>query len=306
MAEHQFTIRQDPATGQWSVQSPDGVRRTPETRTQQEALDVVRTLTPAGAKGRVRVVSASPGTTPRIVTVNGGGTPPTAAGQPEPLTLTDAAAGIGAAAARLRGEGFDPDGDGEADGDDVLDDLLQRGPDTQSKRVFTAARGWMNVAIMLLSFLGAVIGVPLIAPWIEGGVVGVALSTLALSGGAFLAGMVFLSKQVDMQTRSGATWGAVILAGSFLVSTWVATALGQPAPDLESPQFVATIERAFTFGGALDFRIVAAALAALGYILFGSAEVYGWGGAFLSIVCGLLIAWRAVDLWAGVKGVPTS
>lgn len=323
MTEHEFTIRQDPATGGWSIQSAAGVRRGAETHTQQEALDAARDLIPVGANGRVRIVGAYAGSTSRIVRVNGRGTPlpaaarpdpapPAAAAppphpaQPEPLTLTDAAEGMGAAAARLRGESFDPDGDGQAEGDAVLDALLQRGPDTQSKRVFTAARGWMDVVIMLLSFFGALIGVPLVAPWIQGGVVGVALSTLALSGGAFLAGVVFLSKQVDMETRSGATWAAVILAASFLVSTGVAATLGQPAPALESPQFTATIQRAFTLGGPLDFRIVTAALAALGYVLFGSAQIYGWGGAFLSIVCGLLIAWRAVDLWAGVKGVPTS
>jgi len=271
--------------------------------TQRDALSLARELLSGHGGGRVAVFATGSGTR-RIVTLR----PVTSAEHTAPedrgrVAVDDVVEGAGAAASRVQGEGFDPDGNGEADGDRALDGVLLGGRDTESKRAYRGASVWMDVVLIAVGVVGTLVGVPLVAPWIGGGVVGVALSTLVLSGGAALAFVIFRTASLKADSRGDLVLGAVVLAGSFFASTLLATWLGQPAPNLANPNFTDSIEAAFRYG-PLDIRIVLGALAIVAFVFVGAAQIYGFVGAMLSIACGLLIAWRVADLISPAPAVP--
>jgi len=284
--------------GEWVVLNAGSSAVLGNRATQRDAVALARELLSGHGGGRVAIFANGSGAR-RIVTLrpvaSAERTVPEARGRGAGVDIDDVVDGAGAAAFRVQGESFDPDGDGEADGDRALDGVLLGGRDTESKRAYRGASAWMDVVLIAAGFVGALVGVPLVAPWIGGGVVGVALSTLALSAGAAFAFVIFRTASLKADSRSDLVLGAVVLAGSFFASTLLATVFGQPAPDLANPHFTEWIEAAFRYG-PLDIRIVFGALAIVAFVFLGAAQIYGFLGALLSIACGLLIAWRVADL----------
>lgn len=214
--------------------------------------------------------------------------------EPDPLRPDEVGAAFSAARDHIIQESHHPD-TGEPDGDDALDKTLLFGPPTASRTAVIHARYLIDAALILAGIVGTIFGVPLVAPGISGGVLGVALSTLALSVGAIIAGTVFLSSDKSFAGQHGAVWALAVLVASFGVSNLIALSVGQPSTVAQGPE-LGTLEAMMRHSMLSPAHFMASLVAVLAALTSGAISVYGAVGAALSIACGLLIAWRVVDI----------
>lgn len=265
----------DGGIGAWVVRDGPGGPVRASARTQQLAITAARDDLLSNGGGRI-VVMGRDGTERRRIPVR-----PARVVEPapdaDPLAPQEVGDAIGAAVARARGESFDRDDDGEADGDDVLNRVVDLGPDGEARDAIRQAKQWLQwLAAATAAF-------PIVPSWVisselGGGFVGIFLGTLAWS-----LGVAIIAYAVIAHPGVGSTTGLTLLGfGAFWFSNLVAGALGgtvltaaEPVPEYFSPPGVASW---------------------IGDILGAAAVNYGVLGVAIATVLGALVGWRAAEL----------
>ncbi|MET4098402.1 drug/metabolite transporter superfamily protein YnfA [Agrococcus sp. UYP10] len=267
-----------PDAGQWVIHVAEQPIPVSRHGTQASAVEAARGLLLSRGGGQLHVHELS-GSARRLDVGD-----PNAA-----LSPADAWAAADAAIARVRGE------DADSDGDAAMSRALLLGPDTASRRVARSANLWFDVVAIAAGLLAPVVGVSLLTPGLEGGVLAVFLSTLAISLGVFLAFVILARTQGTVKGNYGGVYAIVVIAVALVVSNGVADAVGQSTTLTDDPAAYADLERLMS-SGPWYARVAAGAGFIIWTALVGGAFVYGAVGLVLAIGSGVLVGWRAHDL----------